>query len=138
MDNADLDLGNGFTGRWISDNNEDDKHIGLLLVHECGAQPLLWDAQDVYAPLFTLQWEEPLSILPHVNCPQCGQRGWVRVGRWVPYDERPPVEVIQALGKEMSFQLRSFVTAAADHWDLAAEGALLKFQDRGFQIVERT
>lgn len=136
---AELDLGHGFTADWIvSTPAEGEKKVGILLYHSCGVSPLMWESAGEGRPLFTSQNPniEPLFLLPHVSCPSCGVKGWIRSNRWVPFDERPDPDAIEAVAEQIAHEFRSFARAEPDAWRLAAEGCLLRAQAAGWKMVK--
>jgi hypothetical protein len=133
---ADLDLGHGYSANWIVEKVDDEeKKVGLLLMHQCGLSPLFWEHVGENRPLFEAQNVEPLFLLPHVACPTCGDKGWLRSDRWVPYDDRPDFNAIEAMAEQIAHEFRHFARAEPEAWRLAAEGCLLRMQAAGWEVA---
>ena len=128
----DLDLGHGFKANWITDG---DNKVGIQLMHSCGLAPLFWEHVGVYQPMFELEHVDPLTLTPHVACPECMAKGWIRLGRWVPYDDRPSAEACEAIAAQIAHEFRHFATADWSNWLLAAESVLIKARESGWKMV---
>jgi hypothetical protein len=65
------------------------KIMGLVFLHhdkegkECEKGTVLWEPiGDHGRPLFECVADEPLTVEPSLHCAACGERGYIRAGKW--------------------------------------------------------
>jgi hypothetical protein len=66
--------------RWGWVNSPTGRNIWW--VHRC-TRGLVLGTIDVTKPVHTLVSEDPLHVEPSILCPECGDHGFIRDGKWI-------------------------------------------------------